>query len=189
MIVETQELDAVVRREHADPHSVLGAHSVDDGVVVRAYRPAARAVSAHLRDGFTVELEQIHPGGVFEGVIEGAELPLRYRLEVQYEGANSFTIDDPYAFGPTIGELDLHLIGEGRHEEIYEKLGAHVRQHDGIRGTAFAVWAPAARAVSVVGDFNSWDGRLHACARLARTGSGSCSSPASSRAPVTSTRS
>ena len=152
MTVAMQELNAVIRREHADPHSVLGAHSVEGGVVVRAYRPAARAVSADLQDGSTIELKQIHSGGVFEGVIKGAELPLRYRLEVDYEGGNSFAIDDPYAFGPTIGELDLHLIGEGRHEEISEKLGAHVRQHDGIRGTAFAVWAPAARAVSVVGD-------------------------------------
>jgi 1,4-alpha-glucan branching enzyme len=170
MTVATQELDAVVRREHANPHSVLGAHSVDGVVVVRAYRPAARAVSAHLQDRSTVELERIHPGGVFEGVIEGAELPLRYRLEVDYERGDSFTIEDPYAFGPTIGELDLHLIGEGRHEEIYEKLGAHVRHHDGIRGTAFAVWAPAARAVSVVGDFNSWDGRLHAMRALGANG-------------------
>src|SRR5207237_70094 len=76
------------------------------------------------------------------------------------------TIEDPYAFGPTIGDLDLHLIGEGRHEELYEKLGAHVIEHQGVRGTAFAVWAPAARAISVVGDFNSWDGRLHAMRSL-----------------------
>jgi 1,4-alpha-glucan branching enzyme len=103
-------------------------------------------------------------------LVEGAELPLRYRLAVDYEGGNSFTIDDPYAFGPTIGDLDLHLVGEGRDEEIYEQLGVHVRQHDGIRGTAFTVWAPAARAVSIVGDFNSWDGRLHAVRALGASG-------------------
>ncbi|HEY5187632.1 MAG TPA: 1,4-alpha-glucan branching protein GlgB, partial [Solirubrobacteraceae bacterium] len=78
-----------------------------------------------------------------------------------YGEAGKFTLEDPYAFTPTLGELDLHLIGEGRHEEVYDKLGAHVRKHEGVTGTAFAVWAPAARAVSVVGDFNSWDGRLH----------------------------
>jgi 1,4-alpha-glucan branching enzyme len=161
MTLATQELDALIRREHAHPHSVLGAHPTDGGVVVRALRPAACAITVRLADGTSAELEQIHPGGVFEGVIDDAELPLRYRLEVDYGDGGTFTIDDPYAFGPTIGELDLHLIAEGRHEEIYERLGAHVREHEGVSGTAFAVWAPSARAISIVGDFNSWDGRLH----------------------------
>src|SRR6202035_5213508 len=77
---------------------------------------------------------------------------------------------DPYAFTPTISEFDLYLIGEGRHEQIYEKLGAHPLEHEGVQGTAFAVWAPAARAISVVGDFNSWDGRLHAMRSLGSSG-------------------
>src|SRR5206468_9472132 len=106
----------------------------------------------------------------FAGTIAGAELPLRYRLHVDYGDAGAFTIDDPYAFPPTIGELDLHLIGEGRHQQLYDKLGAHVREHEGVAGTAFAVWAPSARAVSVVGDFNSWDGRLNAMRSLGATG-------------------
>ncbi len=168
--VATQELDALVRREHFNPHSILGAHPTKRGVVIRALRPAASQINAQLRDGTVVELEQIHPGGIFEGVVPGAELPLRYRLEVDYGAAGTFTVDDPYAFTPTLGELDLHLIGEGRHEHIYEKLGAHVREHEGVRGTAFAVWAPAARAISVVGDFNSWDGRLHAMRSLGSSG-------------------
>ena len=125
-----------------------------------------------------VELKQIHPGGVFEGEIKGAELPLRYRLEVDYGDGGKFTMDDPYSFLPTIGELDQHLIAEGRHEELYDKLGAHVREIEvpgphpqpRVTGTAFAVWAPSARAVSVVGDFNSWDGRLHAMRSLGSTG-------------------
>ena len=161
-----------MRREHPNPHDVLGAHPVEDGVVIRALRPAAcrdhRAPGATARSR-TVELEQIHPGGVFEGVVEGAELPLRYRLEVDYGDAGTFTIDDPYAFAPTIGELDQHLIGEGRHEELYDKLGRardRVGAQPAVTGTAFAVWAPAARAVSVVGDFNTWDGRLHAMRSL-----------------------
>ncbi len=170
MTLATQELDALVRREHAHPHSVLGAHPADGGVIVRAYRPAACAITAHLEDGTTVELEQIHAGGVFEGTVEDAELPLRYRLEIDYGDAGSFTIDDPYAFSPTIGELDLHLMAEGRHEEIYERLGAHVVEHEGVTGTAFAVWAPSARAISVVGDFNSWDGRLHAMRTMGAAG-------------------
>ncbi len=165
------ELEALVAREHADPHAILGAHPAPAGVVIRALRPAARAITVHLvDDGTTVQLEQIHPGGVFEGVVDGAELPLRYRLEVDYGDAGTFTIDDPYAFPPTIGELDLYLVGEGRHEELYEKLGAHVRDIDGVHGTAFAVWAPAARAMSVVGDFNRWDGRLHAMRSMGASG-------------------
>jgi 1,4-alpha-glucan branching enzyme len=171
MTVATQELDALVRREHSNPHAVLGAHPADGGVVVRALRPAACAITAQLDDGTTVELQQIHAGGVFEGVLETADgAPPHYRLEIDYGSAGTFTVEDPYAFGPTIGELDLHLIGEGRHEEVYEKLGAHLREHEGVTGTAFAVWAPAARAVSVVGDFNSWDGRLHAMRVLGSAG-------------------
>jgi len=168
--VATSELDSLVRREHADPHSVLGAHPAGDGVVIRALRPAACAITAVLEDGAEVELEQIHAGGVFEGVAGDAELPLRYKLEVDYGSAGRFTIQDPYAFLPTIGELDQHLIGEGRHEEVYDKLGAHVIEHQGVQGTAFAVWAPSARAVSVVGDFNMWDGRLHAMRTLGSSG-------------------
>ncbi|MBV9006007.1 MAG: hypothetical protein JO181_15205, partial [Solirubrobacterales bacterium] len=168
--IATQELDALVRREHPDPHSILGAHPVDSGVVIRAYRPAARAITALLPDGTTAELEQLHPGGVFEGFLDGVTLPLRYRLEVDYGAAGTFTLDDPYSFAPTLGELDLHLIGEGRHERLYEFLGAHMREMDGVRGVAFAVWAPAGRAVSVVGDFNSWDGRLHAMRSMGPSG-------------------
>jgi len=168
--VATSELEALARREHGQPHAVLGAHASDDGVVVRAFRPAAVKVSVKPAKGKSVSLEQIHPAGIFEGVIPGAALPLRYKLKVDYGDAGSFTLEDPYRFTPTIGELDLHLIGEGRHEEVYDKLGAHVLTHEGAAGTAFAVWAPAARAVSVVGEFNSWDGRLHAMRGLGSGG-------------------
>jgi 1,4-alpha-glucan branching enzyme len=174
--VATSELDSLVRREHSNPHAVLGAHPHGDGVVVRALRPAARTVGVLVDGEPVVELQQIHPGGVFEGEIEGAQLPLRYQLVVDYGVTGKFTIDDPYAFLPTIGELDQHLIGEGRHEELYSRLGSHVRQIDTntpnppVFGTAFAVWAPSARAVSVVGDFNSWDGRLHAMRSLGSSG-------------------
>ena len=169
MSVATSELEALVRREHSNPHSVLGAHPDAGGVVIRVLRPAARAVTA-IPDGQSpIELRQIHPGGVFEGTVEGAELPLHYQLDIDY-GDGRFTIEDPYAFTPTIGELDQHLISEGRHEELYNRLGAHIKEHQGVTGTAFAVWAPSARAVSVVGDFNSWDGRLHAMRSLGSSG-------------------
>jgi 1,4-alpha-glucan branching enzyme len=168
--VTAEELDRIARREHPDPHQVLGAHPCNGGVVVRAFRPAAERVLARPHRGEPVPLEQRHPAGLFEGTLDGAELPLRYELEVSYPDGNTFILIDPYAFPPTVGELDVHLAAEGRHEDIYERLGAHVRELEGVTGTSFAVWAPSARAVSVVGDFNSWDGRLHPMRSLGASG-------------------
>ncbi len=148
-----------------NPHGFLGAHPVEDGVVVRAYRPEAERVVA-LPMG--VELAA-RGDGLFEGVVTGASLPLDYRLEVSYP-SGTFTLRDPYSFLPTLGELDLHLAGEGRHEALYDRLGAHLREVEGVAGTAFAVWAPGARAVSVVGDFNGWDGRLNPMRALGASG-------------------
>jgi 1,4-alpha-glucan branching enzyme len=164
------EVEQLVRREHPDPHHVLGAHPSNGGVVVRAFRPAAERILAVPDGGEPVPLEQRHPAGLFEGTVDGAELPLRYELEVSYPDGNTFTLLDPYSFPPTVGELDVHLAAEGRHEDIYERLGAHVREMDGVTGTSFAVWAPSAKAVSVVGDFNSWDGRLHPMRSLGPSG-------------------
>ena len=169
-IAAAPDLERLVRREHPDPHAVLGAHPHDGGVVVRAFRPAASAARAVIAGEGAVPLALVHPGGVFEGVLDGAELPLAYHLEVDYPDVGTVALEDPYRFPPAIGELDLHLIGEGRHEELWERLGAHVRGLDGVRGTSFAVWAPAARAVSVVGDFNLWDGRLHPMRSLGPSG-------------------
>jgi 1,4-alpha-glucan branching enzyme len=164
------DLDLIARREHPDPHHVLGAHPCNGGVVVRAFRPSAERVLARPDGGEPVQLEQRHPAGLFEGTLDGASLPLRYELEVSYPDGNTFVLRDPYSFPPTVGEVDLHLAAEGRHEEVYERLGAHVRELEGVTGTSFAVWAPAAKAVSVVGDFNSWDGRLHPMRSLGATG-------------------
>jgi len=152
----------------ADPHSVLGAHEADDGgVVVRAYRPEAQSVRVQPAG---VEAELTDPSGLWEALLPKATLPLDYELEIEYANGQTFTLRDPYAFLPTLGELDLHLVGEGRHEELYERLGAHVRELGGVAGTAFAVWAPNARSVSVVGDFNNWDGRLHPMRSLGSSG-------------------
>jgi 1,4-alpha-glucan branching enzyme len=152
----------------ADPHSVLGAHEADDGgVVVRAYRPEAQSVRVQPAG---VEAELTDPSGLWEALLPKATLPLDYELEIEYANGDTYTLRDPYAFLPTLGELDLHLVGEGRHEELYERLGAHVRELGGVTGTAFAVWAPNARSVSVVGDFNSWDGRLHPMRSLGSSG-------------------
>jgi 1,4-alpha-glucan branching enzyme len=151
----------------ADPHKVLGAHEQNGGVVVRAYRPEARAVRVQPAG---VEAELKDPAGLWEALLPKAKLPLEYELEIEYADGNTFTMRDPYAFLPTLGDLDLHLVGEGRHEHIYERLGAHVREMSGVVGTGFAVWAPNARSVAVVGDFNSWDGRLHPMRTLGSSG-------------------
>jgi 1,4-alpha-glucan branching enzyme len=169
MTVES-DIEAIVARDLADPHRLLGAHPQDGGVVVRAFRPAAARVVARVDGGEAVELRRRHPAGLFEGKMAGQSLPLHYELEVQYGGGETYTLRDPYAFLPTLGDIDLYLAGEGRHEELYEKLGAHVRELDGVTGVAFAVWAPSARSVSVVGDFNSWDGRLHPMRTLGASG-------------------
>ena len=165
------EADQLVSRQHANPHGYLGAHPDNgSGVVIRTFRPAASKVEVVAADGTHSALKQVHPGGVFEGRIKGADLPLSYKLEVDYGDSGTVTIDDPYRFLPTIGELDVHLLGEGRHQELWERLGAHVTEVDGVTGTSFAVWAPSARAVSVVGDFNYWDGRIHPMRTLGSSG-------------------
>ena len=132
------DIEALVGRDLADPHRLLGAHPHDGGVVVRAFRPAAAKITARPEGGDPVELTRRHPAGLFEGEIAGAALPLRYELEVQYGPGESYTFRDPYSFAPTLGEIDLYLAGEGRHEELYEKLGAHVIEHQGVAGTAWA---------------------------------------------------
>jgi 1,4-alpha-glucan branching enzyme len=155
-----------------DPHRVLGAHEADDGgVVVRAYRPEAKTVRVQPANrGAAVEAELKDPAGLWEALLPKAKLPLAYELEVEYPDGSTYTLRDPYSFLPTLGDLDIHLAMEGRHEELYERLGAHVREIDGVVGTAFAVWAPNARGVAVVGDFHSWDGRLHPMRTLGSSG-------------------
>ena len=163
------DYDSLAGGRIADPHAVLGAHPGDGGVVVRAFRPEAEGVTVRV-DGQAVQAEQVHPAGVFEAAVPGAELPLAYELEVAYPDGGTFVLRDPYAFLPTLGEMDVHLAGEGRHEQLHDKLGAHVREIDGVTGTSFAVWAPAAAGVAVVGDFNGWDGRLNPMRALGSSG-------------------
>jgi 1,4-alpha-glucan branching enzyme len=156
--VDTTTLDALVVGEIADPHSVLGPHPYDGGVTVRALRPMAEHVVVVVGDQ---QYPLVHEhAGVFVGVLPYPEVP-DYRLRVTYAGV-SIDSDDPYRFLPTLGEVDLHLVGEGRHEQLWEVLGSHVRVYETlmgpVSGTSFAVWAPSARGVRVVGDFNYWDG-------------------------------
>jgi 1,4-alpha-glucan branching enzyme len=166
----TAERELIARGEHPDPHRFLGAHATPRGTRVRVWRPEASAVAVHLRAGATLRLARTHPAGLFEATAPATEPPPHYALDVGYPDGNTFTLIDPYTFPPQLGELDLHLAIEGRHHELYERLGAHPRALDGVSGTAFAVWAPSARSVSLVGDFNSWDGRLHPMRTLGAAG-------------------
>ncbi len=164
------EIERVVAGEHADPHSVLGAHPVDGGIAVRAFRPAATSVRVLPAHGEPVDLEPAHAAGMFEAVLPAKRSLRSYRLEVGYPDVPPVVVRDAYSFAPSLGELDLHLISEGRHEQLWDALGAHPRKLDGATGTAFAVWAPGARAVSVVGDFNAWNERVHPMRSLGAAG-------------------
>ena len=154
------EADAIARGEHADPFGYLGPHRGAAGCVVRAFLPDAVAVG--LRHGSrSVAMARIHSAGLWQADIAGAPPEFPYRLHVQWQDGSKGEVDDPYQYPPLLGELDLHLLAEGRHWQAYEKLGAHVATLGGSIGVRFAVWAPNARRVSVIGDFNMWDGRRH----------------------------
>ncbi|MEV6742643.1 hypothetical protein AB0N14_39650, partial [Streptomyces sp. NPDC051104] len=151
---------------HHDPHSVLGTHPVPGGVALRAFRPYALSVTVVAGD---VRAELHDDGdGFFSGLLPLPDVP-EYRLLVEYEGTVQDT-EDAYRFLPTLGDLDLHLIGEGRHEELWKALGAHPMTHQGVTGTRFSVWAPNARGVRVAGSFNFWDGTGFPMRSLGSTG-------------------
>ncbi|MEV4370429.1 1,4-alpha-glucan branching protein GlgB [Nonomuraea sp. NPDC049637] len=163
------ELDRLAGGAHHDPHSVLGAHPVSGGVVFRTLRPLAERVQVVLDDGTAHDMRhQAH--GVFEATVTGLDKVPDYTLRVRYAGGEPYEVRDPYRHWPTLGEVDLHLIGEGRHERLWEVLGARVMEHQDVRGTAFAVWAPNARGIRVVGDFNHWDGTAYPMRSLGRSG-------------------
>ena len=170
--VERSELERLIAGTHHDPHGVLGPHPYDGAVTVRTLKPLASSVIVEMNDGSSVELRHEFEG-VWVGVLPTAKVP-DYRIRVTYGDGIEHTIDDPYRFLPTLGEVDLHLIGEGRHEELWNVLGAHVREYDGpmgpVRGTSFAVWAPNARAIRLVGDFNQWDSAAHPMRSLGSSG-------------------
>jgi len=169
--LDAKVLNQIVAGEHGDPHAVLGAHEHDGAVTVRVLRPLAESVTV-IHGEERVPLDHEHEG-VWSGVLETPHPP-SYRLEVIYAGASPLEVDDAYRYLPTLGEVDLHLINEGRHEELWEVLGAHVRRYDTpegpVTGTSFAVWAPHATGVRIKGDFNSWDGREHPLRQLGSSG-------------------
>ncbi len=165
MTVAPDQIDRIVWNQHHDPFEVLGPHEIQENGkstwIVRAYLPRADAAWVILpAERKEQAMQSVHHPHFFECVLEKADLS-NYQLRIQ-EGEHQRVTYDPYAFrSPLLTDFDIHLFGEGNHHRIYEKLGAHLTQVNGIAGVYFAVWAPNARNVSVLGDFNHWDGREH----------------------------
>jgi 1,4-alpha-glucan branching enzyme len=151
-----RELERLLAREQHDPHGLLGAHPrPSGGTVVRVFAPEGGAPSIVV-DGDERTMTRVDARGLYEAELPRTEPDVHYQL--RFAGASE-PVEDPYRFLPSLGELDLHLLGEGRHRELGRVLGAHQREHQGVRGTSFAVWAPSARSVTLVGDCNGWDDR------------------------------
>jgi len=172
--VLTDALRQIVEGAHHSPHDILGSHAEGTTLTIRSLRPLAQSVSVRIGD---VDHPMTHEyGGIWVAAID-SPVPVDYRLVVTYGNGEPTVVDDPYRFLPTLGDVDQHLIREGRHERLWEVLGAHVHRyatsaHTGaeVTGTAFAVWAPAARGVRVLGDFNHWSGQAHPMRSLGASG-------------------
>ncbi|MFF8950294.1 1,4-alpha-glucan branching protein GlgB [Streptomyces sp. NPDC014940] len=164
--LDPAERDRLLGGAHHDPHALLGAHPVPGGVLFRALRPNARTVSVVV-DGERRDLVS-EGGGLFAAVLPFAEIP-PYTLRVVYDGGEQ-EVHDPYRFLPALGELDLHLIREGRHEHLWQALGAEPMTHQDVPGTRFTVWAPNAQGVRVAGDFTYWDGTQYPMRSLGASG-------------------
>ncbi len=173
--VTLDDLDKVVDGWHHDPHSILGPHPTADGrLIIRVLRPDAESVTLVTGDESGVErFEMTHEHrGIWRITLETTQIP-NYNIDVEYDG-DIVPGDDPYRFWPTLGEMDLYLVGEGRHEQLWQVLGAHPRRYESpfgtLQGVSFAVWAPNAKGVRVVGDFNHWDGTAHPMRSLGSAG-------------------
>jgi 1,4-alpha-glucan branching enzyme len=175
MLLTPEELRSLVDVNQRSPHQLLGMHPLGDGsgVVVRALVPGATKIEiqpVHEKDKPRFPLERVHESGLFEGVTRAANRVYAYDLLITDQRKHIQRTRDAYSFLPTLGEADLYLFGKGDEHRIYEKLGAQLRTIDGVPGTSFAVWAPNAQRVSVVGDFNLWDGRRHSMRSLGASG-------------------
>jgi len=158
-LVSKEDVEEIARGRHRDPFAVLGPHRHDQGLVIRTIQPGADAVSLiDRKHQKIVEMTRIHQHGVFEAPVNTASRD--YLFNLRLAGENSI-VEDPYRFPSSLGDLDHYLIGEGTHDLLHESLGAHPARVDGIDGVQFAVWAPNASRVSVVGEMNNWDGRCH----------------------------
>ncbi len=169
--VSAAAINALVHARHGSPGDLLGLHAhPDGGVVLRAFRPDAAQVEVHdLDSGVVHPMRRIHPAGLFEWTAS-AQAPFPYRLRMTHAGGHVWEGDDPYRFPPRLTDFDLHLLGEGRHFRTHLKMGAHPLTLENVTGVHFAVWAPNAVRVSVVGDFNQWDGRTHPMQKRGESG-------------------
>ena len=159
-----QDVSAILEARHYDPFSFLGPHAVaqTDVAVVRSFQPAAQSVEVVLRDNSSrFAAQKIHDHGLFEAELPLSLLGTPYDIVITYHDGNTLRTADPYSFGTCVRDVDLHYFGEGRHQRLWECMGAHFVVKDGVHGVQFTVWAPNAHRVSVVGDFNAWDGRVH----------------------------
>ncbi|GAB3242927.1 1,4-alpha-glucan-branching protein [Chitinimonas naiadis] len=155
------EIEAICRGEHGDAYAVLGLHPKDGQSWLRVWLPEAQAVAAVDQHGaLLAQLACLDPRGFFEATMPELTNGQRYRLQVQWPGT-ALLLDDPYAFGPLLGADEIWLLGEGSHRRLWQTLGAHLTEIDGVRGVRFAVWAPNAKRVSLVGNFNYWNGSAH----------------------------
>ena len=163
-----EAIAALLDGTHADPFALLGVHAGPDGSFARAVLPGAQTAVAHSLAGEKLgDLAQVAARGLFEGKVSGLPQPVKYHCSA---GDHHWWAADPYSFGPVLGPMDDFLISEGTHLRLFDKLGAHLISHEGAEGVHFAVWAPNARFVSVVGDFNGWDHRRHLMRRRADIG-------------------
>lgn len=175
MILTGAELESLVNLQHRSPHQLLGMHPLGDGsgVVVRALVPDAAKIEAaptHEKDKPKITLQRLHDSGLFEGTAKDVNRVYAYDLLITDYRGNVRRLRDPYSFLPTLGEMDLYLFGQGNERRIYEKLGAQLRTIDGVKGVSFGVWAPNAQRVSVIGNFNNWNGRSHTMRSLGASG-------------------
>jgi 1,4-alpha-glucan branching enzyme len=155
---------AIVGGYYSSPFDILGIHRITRpggvSIAIRTFQPQARAVRV-IRQGQAHAMRRVHPDGFFEAEFSEDVERFSYRLSITLPDGRVYETEDPYAYAPVLSDFDLHLFGEGNHFRLYEKLGAHVIEHEGAEGVCFAVWAPNAERVSVVGEFNQWDGRRH----------------------------
>lgn len=166
------QVERIVQADHHDPFHVLGMHKTEDGMVVRVFLPNAREITVvdfHQPD-YRYPMDKIHEYGFFEVVMKDKKDFFEYQLEITDHFDNHWITHDPYSFLPIMSEYDLYLFNKGDHRRIYEKMGAHIQTVNGVEGTYFAVWAPCARRVSVVGDFNQWDGRVNPMRSIGSSG-------------------
>jgi len=175
MALTQQELQSLFEAKNNSPHRLLGMHPLSDGsgIVVRAMAQNATTIivePVHEKDKPVFELKRVGNTSVFEGITQESSRVYAYELVITDQQGNTKRTRDPYSFLPTIGESDLYLFGKGEEQKIYDKLGAQIRKIDGAEGVSFGVWAPNAQRVSVVGDFNAWDGRLHPMRSLGSSG-------------------